>query len=182
LAFNLLERCQKCPKFQLEHRLRGERCKQFFEKRKTFKMNVLIKSPAKRSHFVDPFDRIWKDFSNESSTRHYKPWLTKPAVNLKENEHQFEIQLAIPGFVREDFKIKIEESILDINLEKGKEDQKDHFTKKEFSFAAFHRRFEMGNTIEQEQIKAEYINGILNIILPKKEEAKPPVPRKIEII
>ena len=144
-------------------------------------MNVLIKRPVNRNHYVDPFDRIWKDFSYASPTRHYKPWLSKPAVNLKENDEQFDLQMAIPGFVRADFKIKVEHDILDIKLEKGKDDQKENYTKKEFSFAPFHRRFEIGNAIEQEQIKAEYINGILHISLPKKEEARPPVPQKIEI-
>lgn len=144
-------------------------------------MNVLVKRPVKRRHYVDPFDQIWRSYDQKATSRNNQTNITKPAVNILDKPDQFEIQMAIPGFIREDFKIKVEDNLLLIQLEMNHAEKDENFIKKEFAFNAFERKFEMGDTVQQDQIKAEYLNGILKITLPKKEEAKPPVPRKIEI-
>ncbi len=99
-----------------------------------------------------------------------------PAVNIKETEGNFTIELAAPGYKKEDFEIKVEKDQLIINakLETTKEDAKEsteNYKRKEFSFRNFTRSFHLTETLDGEKIEANYKAGILNIMIPKKEEA-----------
>ncbi|MGV0977676.1 Hsp20/alpha crystallin family protein [Empedobacter falsenii] len=106
-----------------------------------------------------------------------------PAVNIKENEDSFEILLAAPGLNKEDFSIEIDENILKISSEfKQNEEVKDEkFSRREFNFSSFKRAFTLPETINEDKIEASYINGILQLVLPKKEEALPKEKRSIQI-
>lgn len=105
-----------------------------------------------------------------------------PMVNIKNEEKNFVIELAAPGMEKKDFSIKLENNRLTIssNKEEEKEETKEKFTLKEYSISSFSRSFTLSKNIEVEQINAEYKNGILNVILPKKE-AEEKVDREIEI-
>ncbi len=97
-----------------------------------------------------------------------------PAVNIKEDDKQFLMEMAIPGFNKKDFKVNVEEQLLTISSEQEdkKEEKSGNYTRKEFSFSGFSRSFSLPKTIMVDDIKAEYENGILSIALPKKEEVK----------
>ncbi|MEC4005759.1 Hsp20/alpha crystallin family protein [Flavobacterium sp. SUN052] len=106
-----------------------------------------------------------------------------PSVNIKENETNFEIELASPGLSKEDFNIEVDNNVLSISTETKSENEEHNakYTRKEFSFSAFKRSFTLPESVNSESINAIYENGILNIKLPKKEEALPKPKRLIEI-
>ncbi|MDV7139654.1 Hsp20/alpha crystallin family protein [Maribacter sp. TH_r10] len=106
-----------------------------------------------------------------------------PAVNIKENDTDFELELAVPGRKKEDFKIEVNENVLTISSEVSseKKEEKENYTRKEFSFASFKRAFTLPETIDEDNIKASYEDGILKFNLPKKEEALPKPKRMIEL-
>ncbi len=108
---------------------------------------------------------------------------TVPAVNIKENDKDFELELAIPGFKKEDFNIEVDENILTISSEvKSENESKEHnYTKREFSYASFKRAFTLPETVDEDNINANYESGILRLSLPKREEALPKPKRLIEI-
>lgn len=108
---------------------------------------------------------------------------TVPAVNIKESEEGFELELAIPGFKKEDFNIELDNELLTISSEAKDESEtkKENYTRKEFSFSSFRRSFTMPETVDSGKINATYEDGILKLALPKKDEALPKPKRLIEI-
>lgn len=107
----------------------------------------------------------------------------EPALNIKELDDHFEIELAAPGFAKEDFEITLDEGYLNITAEKSKEkeEKEEEFTRREFSYKAFERSLVLPETVIEEDIKAKYKNGILSFNLAKKEEAKKKEPKKVTI-
>lgn len=106
-----------------------------------------------------------------------------PAVNVKETETGFELEMAIPGRKKEDFKVEIDNDELTISSEMETEKNKteENYTRKEFSFTSFKRLFTLPETVDMEKIDASYEDGILKFVLPKKEEAMPKPKRAITI-
>ena len=106
-----------------------------------------------------------------------------PAVNIKENETNFELELAVPGRKKEDFNIEMDHDVLTISSELKQEDHvsEEQYTRREFSYSSFKRAFTLPETIDSENINASYEDGILKFVLPKKEEALPKPKRMIEI-
>ena len=107
-----------------------------------------------------------------------------PAVNVLENENFFKIELAAPGLKKEAFKVNIHENTLTISTEKQAETEETvgKYTRKEFNFTSFKRSFTLPKSVDGEKIVATYIDGVLGLELPKKEEAKPKEPRSIAIV
>ena len=106
-----------------------------------------------------------------------------PAVNIKENEKEYYLELFVPGRSKEDFTIEIDEAVLTISSEIKKENEEvnDNYTRKEFSISSFKRSFTLPDTIATDKIDANYEGGILKFNLPKKEEALPKPKRMIEL-
>lgn len=108
-----------------------------------------------------------------------------PAVNIKENDNDFVVELAAPGLKKEDFNIEVDKNILTISSEQKSENTIEEndgkYTRREFSFQSFKRSFTLPEIIDDNQIKANYENGVLKVELPKKEEALPKAKRLIEI-
>ncbi|SEC06026.1 HSP20 family protein [Maribacter dokdonensis] len=106
-----------------------------------------------------------------------------PAVNIKENEKEYYLELFVPGRSKEDFTIEIDEAVLTISSEIKKENEEvnDNYTRKEFSISSFKRSFTLPDTIVTDKIDANYEGGILKFNLPKKEEALPKPKRMIEL-
>lgn len=107
-----------------------------------------------------------------------------PAVNVKETIDEFVIELAAPGMEKKDFKINFKNNVITISSEKEdkKEEKKDNYTRREFSYQSFQRAFTVPeNAILSDKIEATYNNGILEIKLPKREEVKPQPEREIKI-
>jgi len=95
-----------------------------------------------------------------------------PAVNIKEENDKFVLELAAPGMKKDDFKINLDNYQLTILAEtkNEKKEKEDSYTRREFVYNSFSRSFTLPKTIDIDKIKADYRNGILDIVLPKKEE------------
>ncbi len=108
---------------------------------------------------------------------------TLPAVNIKEDDMGYHLELAIPGKKKEDFNVEVDKDVLTISMETKTEDEKteENYTRKEFSYTSFKRSFTLPDTVDSEKINASYKDGILSFNLPKKDEALPKPKRMIEI-
>ncbi|MBL3657658.1 Hsp20/alpha crystallin family protein [Fulvivirga sediminis] len=96
-----------------------------------------------------------------------------PKVNIRELENGFTVELAAPGYKKEDFKIELDNNLLTISAAVKENPEETHkYTSKEFSYQSFTRSFTLPKSIEGEKIKASYENGILNVEIPKKEIVK----------
>lgn len=108
-----------------------------------------------------------------------------PAVNIKETDVSFGIELAAPGKKKEDFNIEIDHNVLTISSEeKNEKEEKDNegkYTRKEFSYSSFRRSFTLPETVNSDAIQANYETGVLHIVLPKREEALPKPKRLIAV-
>ena len=106
-----------------------------------------------------------------------------PAVNIREDEKSYALDLAVPGLDKKDLNIDINEDVLTISSESKNEteESKDGFKRKEFSYRAFTRSFYIPENVNREMIEANYKDGILSVNLPKQEEEKSKVTKKIEI-
>ncbi len=116
----------------------------------------------------DLFSKTFTDFNGGSLL---KPQV--PAINVLEREKEYKIELAAPGLQKSDFKIQMENHSLKISVEKKQEqsEEKENYTRREFSFRSFSRSFELPQNVHAEQISANYENGVLNVILPKRVES-----------
>ncbi|MEL0454625.1 Hsp20/alpha crystallin family protein [Flavobacteriaceae bacterium SZ-1-7] len=109
--------------------------------------------------------------------------MTVPKVNIKEEADAFVVEMAVPGLKKSDFNINLENNTLSISAElnENNEHKEEGYTRKEFGYSSFKRLFTLPETVEDNKINATYNEGILNIHLPKKEEAKQKPPRNIKI-
>lgn len=108
---------------------------------------------------------------------------TMPAVNVREDEKSYTLDLAIPGIDKKDLKIDMNEDVLTISSEmkSESEDSKNGYKRKEFSYSSFCRSFYIPENVNQDKIGANYKDGILTVTLPKQEEEKNKIARTIEI-
>ena len=137
--------------------------------------------PAWSGFFNDFLNRDWYEWTNQNYSQTNT---TLPSVNIKENENEFEVEMAAPGMRKEDFKIELNNSVLAISSEKQSGDEikeGNNVTRREFSYQSFSRSFSLPAIVETESISAKYENGILRIIIPKKEEAKPKPLKQIQV-
>ena len=108
-----------------------------------------------------------------------------PAVNIHESAENFIVEVAAPGKSKEDFKIELDNDVLTISaedkIEKETSEKNGKYTRREFSYSTFKRAFSLPDTVDNSKIAANYNNGVLEIALPKKEEAKVQAKRMIEI-
>ena len=109
-----------------------------------------------------------------------------PAVNVRENDGDFEIQVAAPGMQRDAFQVNVEEDVLTISAETESETQsggeESGFHRREFSYSSFERRFQLPPNVKDDEISASYEDGILKLTLPKMStEESGPKRRTIEI-
>ena len=141
---------------------------------------MLIKSKG-----IPVLPTILDDFFRDWSTTNFSDTnTTLPAVNIKEDDNAFTVEVAVPGMEKKDFHIDLEDNILTISSEKTVEDKevKDNYTRKEYSYQSFKRSFTLPkNVVDSDKIAAQYINGELIIAIPKREEAKPKPARLIEV-
>lgn len=146
-------------------------------------MTLLKRSNTYLPTFWDNF--FSRDLSDWGNSNFSSTDTTLPAVNVKETDDAFEIEVAAPGMSKNDFKINMENNMLTISSEKQeekKEEEKGRFTRREFSYQSFQRSFTVPETVvDGEKITAKYCDGILCISLPKREEVKPKPAREISI-
>lgn len=143
---------------------------------------TLIKRTPSRTSFNGLLDSFFTDDFNPWTGVRTNTYL--PAVNIKENENEFNLSVQAPGFSKENFKVELDKDRLTISAEVHEEHQEDkgNYSRKEFSTANFTRSFILGeNLVNGDSIEAKYENGILTVHLPKKEEAKPQPVKLIDI-
>lgn len=98
-----------------------------------------------------------------------------PAVNVKDNEKNYEIEVAAPGMKKEDFSITVDNRILTISAEvkEEKEVKEDKYSRREFVSGSFSRSFTLPENVDENNIQANYENGILKVVVPKAQEKSP---------
>jgi len=128
--------------------------------------------------FEELFNNFLKDETGISSAR-----FTKPEVNIIEEQDKYLLELAVPGMKKEDIDIKIEakQLIISSSKELNDEETKDNFIKMEYNYESFRRAFSLPDTVNSNEIQAEYNDGILKLSLMKKEEAVKKGPVSIAI-
>ena len=142
------------------------------------KMNLI----RKNNHLFPSFS-IWDDFLRNDGIKFDSPTLSLPAVNIKETANEFDLSLAVPGMKKDDFKIEVENNKLNISaeVEQKQEEKEEGYIRKEFAYHSFARSFTLPKSVAGETISANYSDGVLNITIPKKEEAKEKAPMLIQV-
>lgn len=135
---------------------------------------------------VSMFDDFFtKDIWNWGMGNHSNTQTTIPAVNIRETADNFEVEVAAPGMSKDDFKVELDGNQLTISSEKQTENEQkeeQHYSRREFSYQSFMRSFQLPkDVVDVENINAKYENGVLHLLIPKKEEAKQRPPRQIQI-
>lgn len=132
--------------------------------------------------FVDRF--FGNELTDWRMNNFTSPNSSMPAVNVRETDDDYLIDVAAPGMKKEDFKINFQNNLLTISSEKEEEKEKKEtdYSRREFNYQSFQRTFSVKETkIEADKINAKYIDGVLHIKLPKKEEVKPRPPKDIKV-
>lgn len=135
------------------------------------------RKPAFPSIFDDFFMRDL--FDDRWITNGHK---TVPAVNIMEHDDNFTVSFAAPGMKKQDFNIELDNDTLIVSAEvKDEKEMNGKYARREFSYSSFERRFTLPDTADIQKVGAKYEDGVLDITIPKKEEAKVQAPRQIEI-
>lgn len=135
---------------------------------KTNKHRIL---PSVFSEFFNS-DRFFRPDAWNASGRDFNNVL--PSVNIKESGKEYRLELAAPGMSKEDIDIAVENDVLTISAQKQseKKEEKESYTRREFSYDSFCRSFRLPDSTSADKMEAKYENGILKIMVPKKEYAK----------
>jgi HSP20 family protein len=140
--------------------------------------------PVVRKPINDPILSFFDDFlTNQLAKVETGIKNVVPAVNIKENDKEVIIDVAAPGLSKKDFEISVDNNVLTISAHKEEEkvEEGTNVIKKEFGYENFQRSFTLPEEIfDVENIKATYKNGVLEIVIPKKEEEQKKV-KKIEV-
>ena len=109
--------------------------------------------------------------------------MTLPAVNIKEDNENYHLEVAVPGLKKDDFELEVDNDILTISAHTKTENETnaENYTRREFGYSSFKRTFTLPDTVESENIKAGYEDGILSVHIPKREEAKRKPAKRIDI-
>ena len=125
--------------------------------------------------FDDMIDTSWMPRMN----------VTAPAINVKENEKEYEIELAAPGTKKEDYKVSLDkDGNLCIKLEhkhdKKDENKKEHYLRREFSYSNYEQTLSLPDDVEKDKIEAKVVDGVLHLTLPRTQKAEKET-KKIEV-
>ncbi len=130
--------------------------------------------------FIDEFfgkDWLHSAFGNQVG-------ISSPAVNVRETDDSFSIEVAAPGLEKKDFKVDLDNHVLTISSEKEhkhEEEDKDRYMRREFSYSSFTRSFSLPESVDSEKINARHKDGVLYISIPKREEARRKAPKQIAV-
>ncbi|MBC7830276.1 MAG: Hsp20/alpha crystallin family protein [Chitinophagaceae bacterium] len=149
-------------------------------------MKTAIRNGSLFNHLPMLFDDFLnRDLFNSGDTSFSDTNTTVPAVNIKETADRYEVEVAAPGMSKEDFKIELDGTMLTISSEKTNnyQDREDErFYRREFSYQSFQRSFNLKrDVVDSDKIEARYDKGVLQLLIPKKEEAKQKPRRLIQI-
>ena len=150
----------------------------------TFKFFIMtLTKMRRRTPLFEGGFPVWFD-TNELFEDFFNEGKNLPAMNIREDEKFFEVELAVPGFSKDQIEVSLEDDKLHVFAEKSKEDVEEKegkFTRKEFTYNEFERLITLPSYVNAEEVKANYHNGILSLILPKIMEKIEPKKRLIKI-
>ncbi|MBS1915869.1 MAG: Hsp20/alpha crystallin family protein [Bacteroidetes bacterium] len=124
------------------------------------------------------FGNLFEEFFNELPAFAGKEWNKENwgsvPVNIHETPDAYHIEVSAPGRNKEDFKINIENGLLTISYEKKEEAKKEDYktVRREFTYKSFKRSFTLDDKVNADNIQAKYENGLLKLLVPKKEQVK----------
>ena len=132
-----------------------------------------------------PFERFDRDFWGKKNPLYGKNAKNMMKTDIREHEAGYELDIALPGFKKDEITVDLENGYLTISAEKGldkdeKEKETGRYIRRERYAGACSRSFYVGKEVHQDDIKAEFKHGILTLFVPKKE-AKPAVEQKHSI-
>jgi HSP20 family protein len=136
-------------------------------------MRTLTYSP-RTNDFQEHFNRMFNDaFGRTRAESNLTTWA--PAVDIHESEHELTVKADLPGIDAKDLDIRVENNILTIRGDRKfeKKVNEDSYLRVERAYGSFSRSFSLANTVNSDAIKADYQNGVLTLVVPKREEAKP---------
>ena len=123
----------------------------------------------------EPFRRVAPFYADFDKLANEAEGTWHPSVDISENENAFVLKAELPGVNREDINIDINNETLTLKGEKKFEEktEKENYVRVERSYGSFSRTFALSDKVDTENVKASYKDGVLEVTLPKKEEAKP---------
>ena len=123
----------------------------------------------------EQFNRLFEDpfFRSAGNDSALTAW--SPAVDIYETEQELVLRADLPDISEKDLDVRVENNMLTIHGERKfeKNISEDNYLRMERSYGSFSRSFSLPNTVNTDQIKADYRNGVLTVSLPKREESKP---------
>jgi HSP20 family protein len=127
-------------------------------------------------------DFLGNSFGSEFMSN-FNTGITLPAVNVLDAANEFIVEMAVPGLNKSDFDINIDNHVLSIGVEKETEhnEEKENYTRREFGYSSFKRTFSIPESVEVDKISASYNDGIMKVVLPKRDEAKKKPIKSIKI-
>lgn len=140
-------------------------------------MSTLTKTNNQRS-LMRPWLRDFFDVENFFDGNSLLRPMTRsvPAVNVSENDKNFVVEVAAPGFRKEDFKVSVEEDTLTISAETKSEakDENKEYSRREYNYSSFTRSFSLPENAQADNIGASYTDGVLKLSIPKNESRSKP--------
>ena len=147
----------------------------FFISSKVYmKLNYKTMKPARYNQFEPAypasFSSILDKFFNDSVAQSTNQFI--PAVDIAEDESQYEIHVSVPGMKKSDFNLDLTDGRLIISGERKMEEKKEgrNFHSIETHYGAFNRSFYVPETVDADKIEANYQDGLLKVTLPKTEK------------
>lgn len=133
--------------------------------------------PTFRGSFLSDF------FDDDRFSAPWSKTTNMPAVNVKETDNAFEVEVAAPGFNKKDFNISVDNGLLTVSAERRqeKENKEDNYTRREFGYESFSRAFNLPVNTNEEDISAKYEEGILRLSIAKKNQPETRLRKSIEI-
>src|SRR5712671_1344359 len=127
------------------------------------------------STLQDRMNRLFRETQGNSQDEALTSSSFAPAVDVYEDEHNVTLKIEVPGIDEKDIDIRVENNLLTVHGERKieKEEKEENYRRVERQYGSFTRTFTLPNTVDTENVQANYDKGVLKITLPKKAEAKP---------
>jgi HSP20 family protein len=119
------------------------------------------------------FDRLFDSFFNPSYEEETALSAFNPAVDIVEEDQAYQVHVELPGLTKDDIKLNIKDNYLSISGEKKRESkvEEKNYQRTERIFGSFQRNFRLSDSVDVDKIEAEFKDGVLNVVIPKKKES-----------
>lgn len=135
---------------------------------------TLVRFQSRPNGFAS-FNNLLSDVFPQMTSLYKEDLRQAVPVNIRENEKEYVLEFSAPGMNKEDFSVNLENNLLTVSGEKKEEtvNEGEKQIRKEFKAQSFKRSFTLNDKVNADGIAAQYVNGVLTLTLPKKEEVKP---------